>query len=150
MAMLGERADPYRAYNFRIRVDGLEVGGFQEVSGLQSEIEVYEYQEGGLNTYVHRLPGPARYPSNLILKRGLTDQQELWVWYQSIIFRRGPILRRNGSIILLNDAGEEARGWNFFQAYPVRWLGPQFNAQNQTVAFESLELVHNGLLAQPG
>jgi phage tail-like protein len=139
---VGERKDPYLAFNFRVEIEGLTLGGFNEVSGLQAEIEVHDYREGGLNQYIHRLAGPTRYPSNLILKHGLTDQV-LWQWYQDVI--QGKIERKTGSIVLLDSAGEEAWRWNFDQAYPVRWSGPELRAGTAEVAVETLELAHHGL-----
>ena len=93
--MLGIRNDPYAAFNFLVEIEGLIIGGFSEVSGLQVETAVEDYQEGGQNEYVHKLPGPARYPSNLILKRGLTDIETLWTWHQEVI--AGTIERKNGA-----------------------------------------------------
>ena len=103
--MVDKRKDPYKSFNFLIEVGKLVVGGFTEVSGLRAEIEVLKFREGGLNEYMHQLPGPARFPNNLILKRGLTDADEMWSWYMDV--GRGIIERKNGSIILKDDAGEE-------------------------------------------
>jgi phage tail-like protein len=142
------RSDPYMAFSFVIEIEGLLVGGFSQVSGLEGEITVEEYQEGGLNTYVHRLPGPARY-SNLVLSHGLTDVDALWRWYQEV--SRGIVQRKNGTIMLLDRQRAPAVCWNFRQAYPVRWVGPTFNATNATeVAVEQVELVHQGLTKPPG
>ena len=141
---LTKRKDPYMGYNFRIEIKGLVVGGFMEVNGLQLEVEVKDFQEGGQNAYVHKLPGAARYPSNLILKRGLSDADVLWKWYQDV--SRGRVERKNGSVILLSDAGIEAWRWNFYNAYPMRWIGPQFSATTAAIVFETLELVHTGIV----
>lgn len=138
-----EHRDPFMAYNFRVEVSSLTIGGFSEVSGLQAEIEVKEYREGGQNNYLHKLPGPVKYPNNLVLKRGLAAVDDLWSWYQEVL--SGKIEARNGSIILYDAAGDERRRWNFFAAYPVRWIGPQLNASSSTIAVETLELVHHGL-----
>jgi hypothetical protein len=35
--------------------------------------------------------------------------------------------------------------WNFRNALPVRWTGPTFDAQDDTIAVEALELAHEGL-----
>jgi phage tail-like protein len=141
---LGQRSDPYTAYNFLVEIEGLVVGGFTEVTGLQIEVEVQDYREGGLNDYIHRLAGPTRYPSNLILKRGLADIDLLWAWHQAVT--HGIILRRNGSIVLLDPAGSEKWRWNFVGAYPVRWLGPELRSGSANVAVETLELVHRGIV----
>lgn len=140
---LGDRRDPYFSLRFLVEIEGLVVGGFSEVSGLQAEVEVESYREGGENEYVHQLPGPTRYPQNLILRRGLTELDTLWAWHQDV--RRGVIRRRNGSIVLLDAAGGEAWRWSFVGAYPVRWTGPELRAGASEVAVETLELVHRGL-----
>src|SRR3954463_7468117 len=88
----GSRRDPYTTFNFLVEIEGLVVGGFSEVSGLQVETAVEDYQEGGQNDYVHKLAGPTRYPSNLILKRGLTDVGTLWSWHQEVA--TGTVTRR--------------------------------------------------------
>jgi phage tail-like protein len=140
--VVGQRQDPYTAFNFWVEVDNLVRGGFSEVSGLQAETETEDYPEGGVNNYIHRLPKRTKYP-NLVLKRGITDARELWDWYKKVM--NGQIERHNGSIILADYTGSEKRRWNFVQAYPVKWVGSDFKADSNTVAIETLELAHNGL-----
>jgi len=141
--LLGVRNDPYMSFNFFVEIEGLIVGGFSEVSGLQIESAVEEYKEGGQNEFVHKLPGPARYPSNLVLKRGLTDIESLWSWHQDVVV--GKIERRNGTIYLLDRMGVPAMWWNFKEAYPVKWSGPELKADSTAVAVETIELVHRGI-----
>lgn len=139
----GVRNDPYAAFNFLVEVEGLVVGSFSEVRGLQVETEIHDYREGGRNDYVHKLPGPTRYPSNLVLKRGLTDVDALWSWHQEV--SAGKIERRNGTVYLLNARRLPVMWWDFKDAYPVKWEGPQLRADSNTVAVETVELVHRGL-----
>jgi phage tail-like protein len=141
--LLGVRNDPYAAFNFLVEVEGLLVGGFSEVSGLQIETELQDYREGGQNGYIHRLPGPMRYPQNLTLKRGLTDIDTLWAWQQDVA--KGTFKRRNGTIYLLSRLGIPTMWWDFQDAYPVKWTGPDFRAESNTLAFETIELAHRGL-----
>ena len=140
---LANRKDPYLTFNFLVEIEGLVVGGFSEVTGLQVETVIETYREGGLNAYEHKLAGPTRYPSNLILKHGITDADTLWKWHQEVA--RGKVVRKNGSIVLRDSTGEEQWRWNFTGAYPVRWSGPDFRASANEVAVETLELVHQGL-----
>ncbi|MBW7886562.1 MAG: phage tail protein [Caldilineaceae bacterium] len=135
--------DPYLSFKFRVEIKGIEVAGFSEVSGIQVEIETEDYREGGVNEYIHKLAGPARYPTNLVLKRGLMSATALWDWQQQIA--HGNITRHNGSIVLMNSAGEEKWRWNFKDAYPVKWSGPDLRGNGTEVALETLELVHRGL-----
>lgn len=141
--LLGIRNDPYAGFNFFVEIEGLVVGGFSEVGGLQVETEVEDYREGGQNAYIHKLPGPTKYPSNLSLKRGLTDIETLWSWHQDVV--EGTIERKNGTIYLLDRQGLSAMWWDFREAYPVKWTGPDFKADSNTVAVENVELVHRGL-----
>jgi phage tail-like protein len=141
--LLGERQDPYLAFNFLVEVEGLVVGGFSEVRGLQVEIEVKDYREGGLNDYIHKLAGPTRYPSNLVLKRGLTDIDSLWRWHQDV--RQGKVERRNGTVYLLDSRRLPLMWWDFKEAYPVKWVGPELRADSNAVAVETVELAHRGL-----
>ncbi|MFD0676903.1 MULTISPECIES: phage tail protein [unclassified Paenibacillus] len=130
------------AFRFIVELDGLLVGGFSEVTGLQAETEVMPYNEGGVNDYVHYLPKQTKY-QRIVLKRGITQASELWDWYEGVI--SGKIKRKSGSIILNNPAGKEICRWNFFESYPVKWIGPEMNASSTGVAIEAIEIVHKGL-----
>jgi phage tail-like protein len=141
--LTGRRLDPYMAFNFVVEIEGLLVGGFSQVSGLESNIEVTPYREGGLNRYEHKLAGPVSYP-NLVLTHGLTAIDTLWNWYDNTT--KGIIKRKNGTIMLLDRQHIPVTWWDFLSAYPVKWTGPQLNASNATeVAVEQIELVHEGL-----
>jgi phage tail-like protein len=143
---VGDRKDPFLSFNFVVEIDDLVAGGFSEVSGLQAEAEIQEYREGGVNEYIHKRAGPIRYASNLTLKRGVTDPTALWSWYRDVM--RGTIKRKNVSIVLMDGAGNEKRRWNFQKAYPVKWTGPELRATTAEIAFESVELAHDGLAPQ--
>jgi phage tail-like protein len=134
--------EPFQTFNFAVEIEGLLVGGFSEVSGLESDIHVEDYHEGGLNGFVHKLPGPTSY-ANLQLKHGLSAISTLWNWYSDT--SRGVIQRKNGTIMLLDPRQIPIMWWNFRNALPVRWIGPTFDASSDSVGFETLELAHQGL-----
>jgi phage tail-like protein len=139
----GVRAvEPFLTFNFAVEIEGLLVGGFTEVSGLESDIEVEDYREGGVNGFVHKLPGPTRY-ANLELRHGLTAIGTLWDWYHRTT--RGVVQRKNGTIMLLDPKQVPVMWWNFRNALPVRWVGPTFGATSDEVGVESIELAHEGL-----
>jgi phage tail-like protein len=99
-----------------------------------------------VNEYIHKRAGPTRYPSNLTLKKGITDATALWSWYCNVM--QGTIERKNLSIVLMDSAGNEQRRWNFLRAYPVKWTGPDLRAATAEVAAETVELAHDGLSSQ--
>jgi len=133
---------PFLTFNFAVEIEGLLVGGFTEVTGLETDISVEEYREGGVNDHVHKLAGPASH-ANLVLRHGLTSLSTLWTWYYDTT--RGVIQRRSGTVMLLNPSQVPVMWWNFRNALPVRWTGPTFNAASDEVGTESLELAHEGL-----
>jgi phage tail-like protein len=138
----GARVDPYTAYTFLVEIDGIQRAAFQECAGLDSSVELTEYNEGGRPTPM-KLGGLARY-ANISLKYGLTDDPELYEWHRDAA--EGRIERRNGSIVVRDRGGTERVRWNFFAAWPSRWKGPDFNAETSAVAIETLELAHEGVV----
>ncbi len=138
----GDRKDPYRSYNFLVEIDGITRAGFRECSGLDTTQDPIDYREGGEPLHVRKLPGLVKY-SNISLKRGITDDAELWAWRKTVM--DGKVERKNGSIILLDDTGAEKLRWNFVEGWPSKWTGPTFNATGNEVAIETLEIAHEGV-----
>lgn len=154
MATQGERLDPVSAYRFdvilRDDADSQRDGtagkqieaGFSSCTGLQINTEIYEYKEGGLNSYVHKFVTRTSH-SNIVLKRGITFSDDLWKWYQDVV--SGKIIRKSGEIIVKDDRGKSTAAWSFNNALPLRISGPELNAMQSQVAIETLELSHEGL-----
>jgi len=139
---VSSRSDPYASYRFSVEIDSLIVGGFSEVSGLERELQTEEYDEGGVDRFTHSFPDRMTHP-NLTLERGLTDSDTFWNWIRQVEY--GVVERKNGRILVMNSAGEEVWGWEFRDAYPVKWTGPDLRADDGSVAFETVELTHRGL-----
>lgn len=133
---------PYPSFRFQIEIGGITVAQVSEVTGLQLETETEPYEEGGVNDFVHQLPKRTKY-QHIILKRGITDLDDMWKWHQDVV--SGKFERKSGAIILIDGFGEEKWRWNFEKAFPVKWTGPEFRADSNTVAFESIELAHHGI-----
>ncbi len=142
MTETGKKVNPYLSFRFRVEIGKIGVAQVSEVTGLQFETEVETYEEGGVNDYVHQLPKKTKYP-RIILKRGITDLDVFWNWYQEVV--GGTFDRKNLSIILMDVTGNDKWRWNIFQAYPVKWIGPDLKGDSNTVAFEAIELVHHGM-----
>lgn len=139
----GQPIDPWLIFNFLVEIDGITRAAFQECSGFDSTIDVIEHREGGENTTLRKLPGMTKY-SNITLKRGITDDTELYDWHRKTVL--GDIERKNGSIVLLDRKGEEVARWNFVRAWPTKWDGPDLNAEGNDIAIETLEMAHEGVV----
>lgn len=131
------RVDPYKDFRFRVEIDGIASSHFLECTGLGSEVAVIEYRESGDPTAVRKLPGRASF-SDITLKRGISESRDLYDWHRSLL--QGQIDRRNGQIILLDDAGVEVVRWVFSEAWPRKWEGPELNALSNETAIETFVL----------
>lgn len=154
MALL--RTDPLSVFNFYLTlIDSSNIGGtlvsmvlnyavagFSECSGLEASIEVMEYKEGGENSYIHKFATRASH-SNITLKHGVIFlYDDLWNWHYAWVTGQGT--RKDGLIVLEDEAGNPAKIWKFKRGIPLKWVGPALNASQSAVAIESLEIAHEG------
>lgn len=129
--------DPYKGFRFRVEIHGIQQAGFSECSSVGSHIEVVEYREGGEVSSVRKLAGKTSYP-DITLKWGMTDSQDLYAWHLQTV--QGNIQRQDGSVIQLDDIGNEKLRWNFYKAWPSKWDGPAYSAKGNDVSIETLTL----------
>jgi phage tail-like protein len=120
--------------------------GFSECSGLTMETDPVEYRNGNEDITVRKLPGLKKF-GNITFKRGFTKDGKLWEWRKKVL--DGKTERTSGSITLLNEAREASVRWTFTEAWPRKLDGPTFNAKNNEVAIETLEIVVEGLTVEP-
>jgi phage tail-like protein len=139
-----DRRDPYRSFNFHLRIDNVPLGAFSEASGLTAEGDAVDYREGtDRQLNVRKLLGLRKY-TNITLKRGYTQDRSLWAWYAS--GAAGIPDRRNVTIELMNEAQTEVLlRWHAENAWVNKIEGPTFKAAGNEVAMESVEIVHEGL-----
>lgn len=136
------KQDPYRAFHFKVELDGITRAGFREASGLDASNDPIEYREGTDTMTARKMPGLAKY-SNVTLKWGHTTDDDLWKWRKQVI--DGKIQRKNFSIVVIDEDGSEKTRWNFVNGWPSKWTGPSFNATGNEVAIETLEIAHEGV-----
>lgn len=141
------------ASTFLFEVDGVEIGRFMEVGGLEVNVDVEELAEGGENSYVHKLPGRMTWP-NITLTRGITQNDSLLTWLnkssgEQFAASGNKLTRSTAAITLIGPSGTRLRAWEFDGAFPVRWKGPQFAAGSNEMATEELEITHHGFRAKP-
>lgn len=113
---------------------------FTELSGLSVEMQTMDYEEGGTNTFVHKLPGRLKV-GNITLKHGLTKSNEFLKWCMKIE-------RKNVTVVMYDVSGKPVVRWHFNKAYAVKWTGPNFTADSTAMALESVEITHQGLTVE--
>ncbi|MFB2835340.1 phage tail protein [Floridanema evergladense] len=143
MAETGKRDDPYQQFNFLVEIDGIARAGFMECTGTTTDTDTIDYREGNdISMNVRKLSGLRKY-TNIVLKRGYTQDKSLWDWRKKII--NGAVERRSADIILLNENREEVLRWRVREAWISKWDSGPFNAKTNDVVMETVELVHEGL-----
>jgi phage tail-like protein len=159
---LGLRFDPAPAYLFYVELSGVIVALFTECDGLGAERDVEDVEEGGVNNFVHKLPGRLKF-GNIKLKRGLSVSRGLWDWFMQGRYDER-VKRINFSIIqgapghnMLTNAGVggwqqagagfgKVKHWDVENAFPVKWeMSALSTASVKNVVIETLEVAHHGL-----
>jgi phage tail-like protein len=141
---MSARKDPFRGSRFLVEIQGIVQAGFSEVTIPDTTAEAIEYRHGNDPPTMRKIPGLLKY-SNVVLKWGTTDSMELYKWYKDIVDGKIAKSRKNLSILLLDEQGNEAARWNFVQGWPVKYDGADLNAKNNEIAIETLEIAHEGM-----
>ena len=152
---LQDGSDPVTADRFVLEIDGLNIGWYLEVSGLELKNEVESYVEGGQNGFVHKFPGRMTWPS-LVFKRGITKDDNLMEWVRRSSgegFEKlgNKLERKTGAVSIVNHKGEPLRAWTLIDPFPVRWTGPRLSATDWSALSEEVEVAHHGFTTRsPG
>jgi phage tail-like protein len=128
----------------------LSNGAFQECSGLDLELDVGEYVEGGRNNGVLQRTGRAKV-TRIVLRRGMFYRSgarvdpALWRWFQDVADGVRPLRRYDGTIDLLGEAQDVVASWAFVRGLPAKLVGPQLNGKTGELAVEEMQIAHEGL-----
>ena len=138
--------------SFLFEVDGVQIGMFSQVTGLEVRVEVATYQEGGENGFLHKLPGRMTWP-HIVLKRGVCDNDALFSWVNKSAgsgfeANANKLTRSTGAITVIGSDGSRLRAWELQDVFAVRWSGPNFDASSTDPLHEELELAHHGFTSK--
>ena len=135
--------NPLVGFHFAIDIQGVINGFFTECSGLGSEHEIIEHKvvNQGAQEIVQKIPGRLKW-ENITLKRGITSNMDIWKWRKQVEDGDVKGARKNGSIIMYDQALAEVARWNFERAWPVKVTGPQPKSDSNEVGIEELTITH--------
>jgi phage tail-like protein len=111
---------------------------FQSVSGLSVEYETESVTEGGENRFVHELPVRTKY-NTLVLKRGMLVDSEVQKWCLKA-FENREFEPTDMQVTLLNENSEPLKTWKIVRAWPKKWTVSDFNAEENGLVIETLEI----------
>jgi phage tail-like protein len=143
---MGKMRQAFPAFHFYVEIDGVTQAIFRECSIPGSENQVIEYREGGKKgeNIVRKQPGPLKW-GDVTLKRGLTDNVELWKWRKEVEDGKIDSARKNMSIVLYDQANTEVARWNIKDAWPSKIDGGNVNATGNEIVVESVTIVNEGV-----
>lgn len=140
---MADREDPLVGFHFGVDISGAVKGYFTECSGLGSEHEVIEHKiisEKGQEV-VLKLPGRLKW-ENIVLKRGITSNMDMWTWRKDVENGELEKARRNGSIVMYDSKLKEVARWDFERGWPLKVTGPQPKADSNEIGVEELTIAH--------
>lgn len=147
--MADRATDPLVGFHFRLEVSGPVplTGYFAECAGIGSESEVVTTKvvdKKGIGAEMKQ-PGRLKW-QDITLKRGITDNMEIWKWRQLI--EEGQIMkaRSNGSIVMMSQDYKDVARWDFVNAWPSKVTGPSVKADSNEIGVEEMVIVHEGLI----
>ena len=124
-------------FRYVVAVNGTLMGAFTECTLPAFDLDVETVKEGGLNTYVHQLPGQ-RKAAKVTLKKGIGVAKGLLPFYVAAMNEQ--FLRLEVTISLLNPLFVPMMVLHLRGAIPVRWTGPELSAEDNTIAIQTFEL----------
>ena len=139
---MANRDVPYGAFNYVVSFDGVDLnGGFSDVSGIGTELNISEYRDGDdVGNYVRKIPNTYKV-TDVTLKRGIIDSSTMWGWINEA-HTRGIEARRPAVVITMRDeAGQDVQSWILKEVLPMKYTGPTLAAKGGgEVAMEELVL----------
>lgn len=132
---------------FRFDVDfGTELTGisFQEVSGMDKEVQVIEYRASNNPLFsTIKMPGIVKY-GNVTMKRGIfVGDNRFWNWMSEITMNT--IARRTVIIRLLNENGKVTMQWSLANAWPTKITSTDLKSDGNEVAVDTIEIAYESL-----
>ncbi len=131
----------YLGSQFGLEIDGVELARFTGISGLGYESEVVTFQDtladGKIIT--RKRPGRINF-QDIVLKRGLSADNALVDWYQTVV--NGSVERKSGSVVIYDQTSSEVGRWNFENAWISKWSASDLDAGSDDVMIEEITISH--------
>ncbi|MEH6443776.1 MAG: phage tail protein [Oceanospirillaceae bacterium] len=126
-------------------------GAFSDISGLEISMSAKTIKEGGRNWGDVQLAGKTTFPT-LVLKRGITDIDDLYAWIDISTRQANYAYRMQGLIEVFDQnfsnstsSAQPILSWHIENAMAVKFKSADLSANASAVAIEELHLVHEGL-----
>ncbi|MGZ4828115.1 MAG: phage tail protein [Candidatus Angelobacter sp.] len=146
---------PFTAFNFSVEINVPFLGptlcnaAFAECDGLDMTMDVKSIREGGNNTRQIKLVGAVNY-GQLTLKRGMTNNFDLWDWFDAQQHGSPAQLRNDlrGDVdVVMLDADHKKELVRFIlkKCLLTKLKAPALNAKDGMVAVEEMQITYESM-----
>jgi phage tail-like protein len=137
------------ASRFIFEVDGVDVATFNEIEGIEMRVEVVTFAEGGENGFVHQLPGRASWPTLVMRKGTISNDDALWKWINATTGEQfgandNKLERKTAAITVMSSVGQRLRAWELLGAWPCYWKLSTLSVDANEPIGEEIHIKHNG------
>ena len=138
--------DPGVGFHYVVDIGGKVTGYFTECSGLGSEHEIIEHKviDDKGKPFIEKVPGRMKW-QDITLKRGITDNTQIWEWRKLVEDGKVEQARTNGSITMVDQELKPIGRWNFERAWPTKVSGPALKSDSNEIGIEELVITHERL-----
>ncbi len=132
---------------FKVVIPELRDMVFKSCEGLESEIEVIHFNEGG-NLGAPRTARGAQRVSRLSFGQGTSGSDSgktIFDWYLEVCDTSKPLQKKTLSITITDREGKKLTEWRVLNAWPCRWSAPLMSHENASIAVEYVSFAHEGI-----
>jgi phage tail-like protein len=147
MAVMRDR--PYTQFNFLVDIGTGDTSGpdagFEEVTGLESTVDVIEYRNGNSKeNSVIKLTGLNK-ATDVIMRRGVIGSLALYQWFNEIRNGNQNALRTVTISLQNEDHSEVVMTWKLLRARIIKHSSGPLNGKGTDVAMEEIVLAYERL-----
>jgi phage tail-like protein len=144
------RLDPYRNFNFRVKIDNQYVAGLSKCSGLKRTTEVTPWREAGDPSASHMLPGKTKFEA-VTMEAGLTHDPTFEAWANLVHNFQGDAagslknFRKDILIDVFNEGGQKVFSYKVYRCWVSEYQAlPDLDSNGNAVAITHIKIENEG------
>lgn len=132
---------------FKIVIPKIREMIFKSCEGIESEIEVAYFSDGGTLSAARTARGPQRV-NKISFAQGTSATESgkgIFDWYLEVCDTSKPLQKETISVIVMDREQKTLAEWRILNAWPCRWTAPMMSRDFSSLAVESVTFAHEGI-----
>jgi phage tail-like protein len=147
------RFDPYKTFQFRVKMDGVYVAGLSKMSALKRSTTPVLHRNGGDPSVQRVSPGLTKHDA-ITLERGVTHDRAFADWANLVHNLSSPMSLRNFRkdlvVDLFNEADQKVLSYKVYRCWVSEYQAlPPLDADNAAIAIETIKIENEGFEQDP-